>query len=62
MILILSLTALFELHSELPESQQHVLLLASLRSLRSQVTFSPALILHLLCLLGNKGLEDRGKG
>ena len=62
MIFILSLISLFELHSELPKSQQHVLLLASLLSLVESVTFSSALILRLLCLLGNKGLGDRGKG
>lgn len=61
MIFIPSLIALFELYSELPKSQQHVLLLASLLSLLESVTFSPALILHLLCLVGNTGLGDKGK-
>lgn len=61
MIFIPSLIALFELYSELPKSQQHVLLLASLLSLLESVTFSPALILYLLCLVGNMGLGDKGK-
>lgn len=64
MIFIPSLIALFELYSELPKSQQHVLLLASLLSLLESVTFSqpPFCISSVLLETRARETKERARG